>query len=138
MIRLVNILKEIKVLGNSTPKVFMGVTLTEEPTELYKLEPFPAILDQKDISKNFLGFKNALTLILNNAYGDSISQGSLEEFIDSGIIIKFLGNFSSPLNKAYVYPDSEGYVAIVDSLNKFSDDHQDEQSWGIVEWKEIK
>jgi hypothetical protein len=48
MIKLVNLLKEIKVLKDLTPKVFMGVTLTEEPTELYKLEPFPVIIDQKD------------------------------------------------------------------------------------------
>lgn len=138
MIKLVNILKEIRVLGNTTPKVFMGVNPTGESAELYKLEPFPVIIDQKDISKNFLGFKNALTLVLNEAYGNSISQGSLEEFIDSGIIIKFLGNFSSPLSKAYIYPNPEGNVAIVDSLDKFSNDYQNEQNWNITEWKEIK
>jgi hypothetical protein len=138
MIKLVNLLKEIKVLKDLTPKVFMGVTLTEEPTELYKLEPFPVIIDQKDIFKNSLGFKNALTLILNEAYGDSVSQGSLEEFIGSGIIIDFFGNFSSLLSKAYVYTDAEGNVAIVDSLDKFSNDYHNEQNWGITEWKEIK
>jgi len=138
MIKLANLLKEIKVLKDLTPKVFMGVTLTEESTELYKLEPFPVIIDQKDIFKNSLGFKNALTLILNEAYGDSVSQGSLEEFIGSGIIIDFFGNFSSLLSKAYVYTDAEGKVAIVDSLDKFSNDYHNEQNWGITEWKEIK
>jgi hypothetical protein len=137
MIKLVNILKEIRVLGGGTSKVFIGVTSTGESTELYKLDPFPIIINQKDALKNSLGFRNALTLVLNEAYGDSISQSSLEEFIDSGITITFLGNFSSPLSKAYVYPDPEGGVAIVDSLDKFGDDYQDEQNWGVFEWKEI-
>jgi len=137
MIKLVNILKEIRVLGGGTSKVFIGVTSTGESTELYKLDPFPVIINQKDVLKNSLGFRNALTLVLNEAYGDSISQSSLEEFIDSGITITFLGNFSSPLSKAYVYADAEGSVAIVDSLDKFGDDYQDEQNWGVFEWKEI-
>lgn len=137
MIKLVNILKEIRVLGGGTSKVFIGVTSTGESTELYKLDPFPVIINQKDVLKNSLGFKNALTLVFNEAYGDSISQSSLEEFIDSGITTTFLGNFSSPLSKAYVYADAEGSVAIVDSLDKFGDDYQDEQNWGVFEWKEI-
>ncbi len=137
MIKLTNLLKEITLTTFGTPKVFMGVNPTGESVELYKLEPFPAIIDQKDISKNSLGFKNALTLVLNEAYG-FILRGSLEEFIDNGITIKFLGNFSSPLNKVYIYPDPEGDVAIVDSLDKFSNDHQNEQNWGITEWEEIK
>jgi hypothetical protein len=140
MIKLVNLLKEIKVLGDLTPKVFIGVTPEGEFTELYKLEPFPAIPHTEDPTKNSPGFKKALTLVLNEAYGDSVLQGSLEEFTGSGIIIIFSGNFSSPLSKVYVYPDNGGEVAIVDSLGRFGPGYQTEQQWGwdVAEWKEIK
>jgi hypothetical protein len=126
MIKLSNLIKEIKVNKPGSSRVYIG----EPNKELFQIENFPSI-------RNIDGIPYDHDEKENPEFWRIIYK--IEEYLqDSGINnIKFIGNFSSPNPIAYIYIDGEGNYTIVDSLKQFYEGWQTEEDWRVENWKSI-
>ena len=139
--------KNILTPVSNTTAVYVG----EPYRELYKIENFPALSNTEDIDfecsdtedpttcENYpemvemlknKNFKSILDKIHNNEtfrhYKPLYFHG-----------INFDGDFSSPVDIAYAQVSGDGFLYIVDSLDKFSDDYQTEEGWEVEDWKKL-
>ena len=122
---------------------------TSEPyTELYKIENFPAIPNAQSIDFECNSNKDTCTsqpevvellknkkfeLILNKIHNYAMNGDTSMYFHG----IDFEGDFSSPIDIAYIYASEDGFLYIVDSLDQFNERSQTEEAWGVESWKKI-
>jgi hypothetical protein len=138
MIKLSNLIKEIKVNKPGSSKVYVG----EPIGNLFKVENFPAIsninynpFERKDAGyylkdKTNPRFAEIIKKLINYTQGQNNPS------------FTFKGDFSSSNSIVYIFNEGvnrfgENMYYIVNSMEFFAQGYQTEEAWGIENWKEI-
>lgn len=133
------------------------VYVSEPYTELYKIENFPALSKTYDLDfecdeldtescenipemtemlKN-KKFKFIIDKILDN---ENLLRHKWNKEYNNTLYfhgIDFKGNFSSPIDIAYVQVSRDSYLYFVDSLEQFFDEYTTEKGWRIKKWRKL-
>jgi hypothetical protein len=139
---------------SSIPTSGETIVYRTEPsnTGLYKIENFPAVPNAKSVyfdcgetdttsceqhpemvpmlkNKKFKDILSKINNYLNQKYpqfGDSYFHG-----------ITFKGDFSSPIDVAYIQVSGDSIAYVVDSLDRFSSGYQTEEDWRVKNWVKL-
>jgi hypothetical protein len=140
--------RDLKPPTSGATEVYVG----EPYSELYKIENFPAMgrpenvtFDCSTKATECEDYPKYQELIKNPKFKfivDKIHNNEKTLYSDpeSDLFfhgIEFNGDFSSPTSEAYAQVSGDGFLYIVDSMNKWSDDYQKLETWGIKDWKKI-
>jgi hypothetical protein len=114
-------------------------------SELIKIKKFPKINKTPDKEiwctgkdwRKFLNKNIELTCILNKI-GNEIFGQEYDLYKDMYCAISFDGDFSSGVDKAYVYISGDGCLYIVDDMNKFYNGDGEKWLKSISSWKKLK
>jgi hypothetical protein len=134
--------KDLKKPTSGVTKVYVG----EPYSELYKIENFPTMGRPEDIIFNCNttdteceDYPKYQELIKNPKFKFIIDKIYKNENRGNLFFhgIEFIGDFSSPTSEAYVQITGDGFLLIVDSMDKWDDDWKELETWGVKDWKEI-
>ena len=140
--------KDLNPPTSGATEVYVG----EPYSELYKIENFPAMGRPEDVIFNCNtkateceDYPKYQELIKNSKFKfiiDKIhkNEKTLYSNPESDLFfhgIEFNGDFSSPTSEAYAQVTGDGFLYIVDSMGKWSDDYQKLETWGIKDWKKL-
>jgi hypothetical protein len=133
------------ISGNTT------VYVSNPYSELYKVENLPAIPNAKEV---YFDCKDAEDLSTCENYPEMVEMLKNKNFklvldkiskhmnsnSDDFLYfhgIDFNGDFSSPIDTAYMQIAGDGMLYVVDSLSRFNDGYQTEEEWGVKNWKKL-
>jgi hypothetical protein len=151
--------KDLKPPTSGATEVYVG----EPYSELYKIENFPTmgrpeglIFDCSTTDTECEDYPKYQELISNPKFKfiiDKIYKNETPRFeTPKGKMffhgIDFKGDFSSPTSEAYAQVSGDGFLYIVDSMDKWSDlsdgstdlnssNWQKLETWGIKDWKKL-
>jgi hypothetical protein len=133
---------------SGTTEVYVG----EPYSELYKIENFPAMgrpesvtFDCNTKATECEDYPKYQELISNPKFKSIIdkihnNERTLYTDPESELFfhgIEFSGDFSSPTSEAYAQVTGDGFLYIVDSMGRFSDEWQKLETWRIKNWKKL-
>jgi hypothetical protein len=133
MIKLTNLLKEIRVTGGR-PVVYKPIPWNE----LYKVKNFPAVDTSRSILSNPY-IVEILDKVVRDVYDESLEE-YLNDSYDPELQAKELAFKMSairPFQTAYIHTSGDGTIYFVNSLEEFSNEYKTEEGWGITGWEQI-
>jgi hypothetical protein len=140
--------KDLKKPTSGITKVYVG----EPYSQLYKIENFPAMgrpesvtFDCNTKATECEDYPKYQELIKNPKFKfiiDKIHNNLKTLYSDpeSDLFfhgIDFNGDFSSPTSEAYAQVSGDGFLYIVDSMDKWSGNYQKLETWGVKDWSQI-
>jgi hypothetical protein len=144
MIKLINLLKEIKILVPGT-----RVYVSDPYVELYKIENFPALSDAYDIdfaseeAEEAKKHPEMVKLLQNPQFRmimDKIQKEDESKQQSDPIYfqaIYFDGDFNTTNSTAYVYISGDSSLTFTNDLDVFGDGYKTEEDWGVQSWKKL-